>query len=544
MLKFGINFAQHYVQCALCDRSAEYYCYICAERLCLACRDHHIQSDTTTFHAIVLYQDRQPAPSKTEPCRVHQEFCYEMACELCKLPVCSRCKEEDHRSHTFKNINDALKESEKRCNIKIQNIKKAIIPKWRDTLSTLSEEKVESKEEISKIRSQLQDDAKKLKDLVDVIVERNCRSLDCEEERINDYLERQATLISGYITNNEQLIDNYEDKKRGPYEKLMLRKEIFESDVMEFEETNLKRPVYLRENVSEDNVANLLGKLSIPESTLPQENKNHVESNPVSIAFKLPFSDARHISYVLNNRLWIGNGDGQIVLTDDTGEVLGKINTAQINNQHGCHTVTKEGDLLYIDRFNNSIKKYTSLRMKTTFIVTGDWTPLCIFSSPKNGAILVGEYQSMLARVTRYDKERGEPWSIQFDAEGNPLYQSPLYITENLNGDICTSDGCPNNAVVVVNKDRNHRFTYRGHEGESNFYPRGICIDDQGRILVINEHNSIHVIDQDGHFVTFLLTKCEKTGLQYNVGICINESNTLWTCGKNEVRVFKLSDVM
>ncbi|XP_061189863.1 uncharacterized protein LOC133197710 [Saccostrea echinata] len=467
-----------------------------------------------------------------------------MACELCKLPVCSRCMKEDHRSHTFKNINDALKESEKRCNIKIQNIKKAIIPNWRDTLSTLCEEKVESKEEISKIRSQLQDDAKKLKDLVDVIVEKNLQRFDYEEKRMNNDLERQANLISGYITKNEQLIDNYEDKMRGPYEKLMLRKEIFESDVMEFEETKLKRPIYLRENINEDNVSKLLGKLYIPAETLLQEDKNHVESKPISTAFKLPFSDARHISYVPNNKLWIGNKDGQILLTDDTGEVLGKINTTQKNNQHGCHTVTMEGDLLYVDQLNNSIKKYTSLRMKTTFIVTGDWKPVCIFSSPRNGDILVGLYQSMLARVVRYAKEGNEPWPIQFNAKGDPLYQSPLYITENLNSDICTSDGYPNNAVVVVDKDGIHRFTYRGQQEESNFYPRGICTDVHGRILVINEYNSIHMIDQDGNFVTFLLTKCEKTGLHYDVGICRNENNTLWTCGKNEVKVFKHSNAL
>ena len=76
------------------------------------------------------------------------------------------------------------------------------------------------------------------------------------------------------------------------------------------------------------------------------------------------------------------------------------------------------------------------------------------------------------------------------------MYVHPHYITENINGDICTSD-IGKHAVVVVDGLGNYRFSYEGHE--RNFSPYGICTDTNGRILVCDYKEVVHRLDQDGH---------------------------------------------
>jgi cysteine synthase len=80
---------------------------------------------------------------------------------------------ENHIGHTFKNTDDVLKDTEQPCNHKIQKIKQSVIPKWRSHLATLSADKVTSKQTISDIRTQMQKEAKTVKELVDVILEKN-----------------------------------------------------------------------------------------------------------------------------------------------------------------------------------------------------------------------------------------------------------------------------------------------------------------------------------------------------------------------------------
>ncbi|XP_052685291.1 uncharacterized protein LOC128165117 [Crassostrea angulata] len=108
------------------------------------------------------------------------------------------------------------------------------------------------------------------------------------------------------------------------------------------------------------------------------------------------------------------------------------------------------------------------------FIKTGNWTPLSIHSSHINGDILVGMIKDGESKVTRYNKLGKEIQSIQRDNKGQRLFKYPHYITENINGDTCTSDK-NKRAVVVVNNSGQHRFSYTGQRSE--FYPFGVCTD-------------------------------------------------------------------
>ena len=184
------------------------------------------------------------------------------------------------------------------------------------------------------------------------------------------------------------------------------------------------------------------------------------------------------------------------------------------------------------------IFRITPDRKITEFIKTGNWRPISVHSSRINGDILVGMYKDGEAKVTRYSKSGKEIQNIQRDNQGQGLYRIPHYITENINGDICTSD--KNNAVVVVNKSGQHRFYYTGQR--SQFYPCGICTDVLSHILVCHGSfmsGTIHLLDQDGAFLSSILSPHQ--GIELPRGVCVDDENNLYVgqYGTNTVTVYK-----
>eukprot|EP00105_Crassostrea_gigas_P035774 XP_019919922.1 PREDICTED: uncharacterized protein LOC109617716 [Crassostrea gigas] len=95
-----------------------------------------------------------------------------------------------------------------------------------------------------------------------------------------------------------------------------------------------------------------------------------------------------HISLGKSGRLWVSDGNGNLVQTDLQGNQLQKIKTS--GRDEGYHTVTQDGDLIYTDRYNKVINRITPDNIITELIKTGDWEPLSIHSSHINGDILVG----------------------------------------------------------------------------------------------------------------------------------------------------------
>ena len=246
--------------------------------------------------------------------------------------------------------------------------------------------------------------------------------------------------------------------------------------------------------------------------------------------------NAYHVSLGKSGSVWVSDDDGNLVQTDLQENALQKIKTSSEGT--GYHTVTQNMDVIYADSKKHVIKRITIDNKVTEFIKTGDWEPLSINSSKINGDILAGMTKDKEVKVTRYNKTGREIQSIQRDNKEQELYSNPHYITENINGDICTSD-ISLRAVVVVNKSGHHRFSYSGQQ--SVFLPRGTCTDVVGHIIVCDgyfENRTIDILDQDGQFLRFLLKEQDVT-VFYSV--CIDDENNLHVGQylSNKVAVFK-----
>ena len=272
-----------------------------------------------------------------------------------------------------------------------------------------------------------------------------------------------------------------------------------------------------------------------------------------------------HISVVTPDKLWVSNW-GKLKQVDGKGHVLRTLDDEyEYWSGGGGHTVSVKGDLVFIAEAGNSVQPTASdgLRKRLygihkmtadgsiTTLLTLDlpnFSPDCIHSSHINGDLLIGlsSYSyPRIGRVMRCDGTGRKIADIEFDEEGQRLYEYPRYITENkMNGDIVVSD-CYTGAIVVVDRSGRHRFDYTGHSTDRSFRPSGVCTDLLGRILVSHSVTDddwkydfcISLLDQDGRFLTRLLT--EQADEFISMPLNVDDNYNIYVAYYEIVKVFR-----
>lgn len=315
-------------------------------------------------------------------------------------------------------------------------------------------------------------------------------------------------------------------------------------------------PKFTAGQYTKDDITKLLGRIYVP--AIEPENRNiqpmetlgrqlkpterqdrktsDVKQKPLSSVKKVEeyiipgVRVAFHVSPDKSGRLWVSDLSENLVQTDAMGNRIQKIQTS---GGFGYHSVTQEGYLIYADR-NNQVIKTVGFEI-VEFIRTGKWTPLSIHSSHINGDILLGLRKDGKAKVTRYNKTGEVIKIIRRNEKGEELYDYPYYITENINGDICTSD-INRQAIVVVTNTGQYRFSYTGQK--LRFIPYGLCTDSLSNILVCDGYSkTVHLLDQDGQFLSLLLTK--QQGVCHPFCVRVVDENKLHLCQDNTVVVYK-----
>uniref|UniRef100_A0A8W8JC40 B box-type domain-containing protein n=1 Tax=Magallana gigas TaxID=29159 RepID=A0A8W8JC40_MAGGI len=531
--------AQHYLVCGTedCKRNCQFYCNPCHQRLCEGCRDEHQKSPDTKEHEVVTYKQRKPQLPE-EKCNLHPKRNVEILCKECNVPLCAKCIFlKEHAGHQLDDLEEKYAEKVAFCRSEISKIQEYYLSTSQGLKKEIKEDVMEIKKTMDNIRNSIKAEAESLKELVDRVTSDKLEQANKIEETLLKTLNLQKKTYEDYTEYLEKLLKEFHRYKSITNFRVLFSEDFDKLKIQSIPETTqLVLPVFTAGQFYKDDVSKLLGSVNFP-NTKP-DNRRIKPMETASTQLKLTGKQTRrdvekldmkqtlslsssvtkvreytvpgvdnvcHISLGKSGRLWGSDDSGNLVQIDLQGNQLQKIQTS--GKYEGYHTVTQDGDLIYTDRKNKVINRIQQDNTITTIIKTGDWEPLSIHSSQINGDILVGMEKGVKAKVTRYNKTGKEIQNIQRDNKGQELYSHPHYITENINGDFCSSD-CNKQVVVVVNNSGQHRFSYTGRG--SGFWPYGICTDLLGHIIVCNSYagnNSLHIIDQDGQFLSLLLSK-------------------------------------
>nr|XP_022343362.1 uncharacterized protein LOC111136647 isoform X2 [Crassostrea virginica] len=547
--------AQYYLICGTedCETDCQLYCRDCHRPLCEQCKDEHLKSPVTKNHEIVLYvpckDQRRMEKRKRNPTQNSDIFRRNG-----KLPVCLNCfTKEDHQDERCDNIEEIYEEKYALWQSKISKIKTYFLPTSQGLKTDIENDATKIKKIMKSSRESMMAEAASLKETVDSVTSENIRYSKSLETFLHRMLKSQEATYDDYITYLEKM--NYEFQKYlSSLDKKLLLSETLK--IRTIPETMRPVPPVFIAGYFFKNVEKLLGRVGIPtkkpekrEIKPMEEISTHIKSAKKQLdqsteksnlerilslfssitkvrEYVLPVHNASHVSVDKSGILWVNSSgcSGRLVSIDLEGNLLKRINTNSSCGNGSFFTVMQGVDLIYID--GDEIFRLEPHHKITEFIKTGDWQPLSLHSSRINGDILVGMVgmeKDGEAKVTRYTKTGKEIQNIQRDDQGQDLYHNPLYITENINGDICTSDPCKR-AVVVVNKSGQHRFSYAGQG--SGLFPWGICTDVLGNILVSDSNsNTVHLVDQNGEFLSFILST---QGIRTPFSLCVDDENNLY----------------
>ncbi|XP_078320096.1 uncharacterized protein LOC111114020 [Crassostrea virginica] len=483
-------------------------------------------------------------------------------CKECQIPLCSKCStSKEHYRHTFGDLEEIYAEKYKCQQSEFAKIQRYFLPTTQSLKKDIKRDVTEIKNIMESIRTSMKGEAESLKNLLDEVTLENMEHTYTIEKSLLKVLESQETTYDDYIAYLERMTDEFQKHLSFTNKKLLFSKTLKIETIPETTKPAL--PVFIKSQFNKKYVTTLLGRVYVQESKQRRRNFKPIEeiftplkstekhlnqskeksdiiqtlslSNSVTKVreYSVPgVHCALHVSVDKSGKLWVSDGSGNLVQTDQEGNLLQKIQTS--DKDEGNHTATQDGDLIYTDRDKKSIYIITPDKKVTEIIKTKDWRPGSVHSSRINGDILVGMDTDEEAKVTRYSKAGKEIQNIQWNNEGQELYSEPDYITENINGDICTSD-YGKDSLVVVNKSGQHRFSYTGQG--SVFRPWGICTDVLGHILV--GERSVHLLDQDGRFLTFIVSSQQE--FEHLVCVCVDDENNLYVgqLANSSVSVYK-----
>lgn len=532
--------AQHYLVCGTkdCKRNCQFYCNPCHLPLCEQCRNEHQKGAKTKKHDMVPYKKRKRQPPE-EKCIEHPTRNIDMMCEDCHVLVCSKCATNDHRRHALNDLETIYSENYALCLQKVYQINRELIPSSNDMQKDIKEDVTEIKSIMDTIREYIVTDGEKHKLLVDTVISDNIEKVNRIEKSLIEKLQSDDKTYRDYTLHLESLVKEFHSYLSST--KLQSNPIIFAL----FDRLQIKPipattkpipPVFAAVDYGKDDVAELLGKIFVPDTKPINRKKQLINSSTVTKLrdYNVPsVYNASHVSLGKPNIIWVSDGSGDLVQIDLDMNQLLKIQTSGGNE--GYHTVTLDGDLIYTDKDNNIINKINKDHKISEFIKTGVWEPISIHSSNINGDILVGMTKDGEGKVARFNKTGKEIQNIQVDQKRRKLYKYPHYITENtIGGDVCTSD-LNKRTVEVVKKSGQYRFSYKGQKAE--FSPYGICSDIFGHILVCDvDSNTVHILFQDGQFLA--LHDCS---VKYPCSVSVDDESNLhvgWY-STNKVTVYK-----
>lgn len=524
------------ITCNYCENPALRFCDDCQVELCVDCVSKHIDQYGTLSHEIVRFIDKNDQLVIPE-CKHHPGRRCEAFCQQCQIPVCTKCLIGAHSSHNTEDIFSIVENKKKEIKKETKKIEDTLLRGYRIKydniqikLSKISFESFSEKQKNEKQR-------KIWHKMVDVIFDECASLIQSKKDFDKDLLETNQGYVKNIISDLSEMIkcNNKILESNKPAEIInFIWKTPIEIEEICYIDTKIPRASLVtktgRKLEMSIELENIVASLS---SSLDVSAFSDVP--PLSTGIIL--NNAKLVSSIdtKNNRICRVNCVGTIDAWVTTGEK--KLKRLGIQGEGPvdipCQyspidiALTKERELVYSDnRTVNIVKQGKSEILINT---VKDWNPrgLCCTTY---GDILVSVFntEDNSNKVVRYDGQKITQ-EIYKDENGKHIFkegETILFLTENVNGDICVSDGNADKVVVVDSTGR-FRFQYDGLAAskEESFDPRCIITDSQSHIIVSDMSNDcLHILDVNGRFLR-CVDNCE---LDTPLGLSLDSKERLW----------------
>lgn len=493
--------------CKDCGEDCVFFCETCGKDLCSIHKGVHMVDLDNANHFVILYRERNGYFIKNEYCETHEKLVCKLWCDKCDVPFCDECwkeKKKDHETHAVMEVFEAYKKYKEEFKPKIAQLRSEVLPYNRAILAGIEPDIPECEAQIHDLKMKMKDKAERLKKYIDKCVKKKCpKRLKRLENKIIAQLNQQCIDLQEHIDYLRELVYRYEHSANKPAEFLLFLKDHPLDKVPDIPESCKELPeMTFNTEVTKEDVLKLLGEITVEETgnrkpeyrfTLERlKVVKHLRTVPVT-----GVKSACHMSCKSATEFWISD-KVNLVLIDQTGKKLSDVKD-KLDKECGVHAVTKDGDLIYIDKKSN-VRKLSKDKPSTLINRKESWETLSVFCSFESDDIFVGMiiHNINRAMVVRYSSDGKEKHFIECEH-----YTTPLFVTENHNQDVVVSNHEGNSgSVVVTNGGGEYRFSFNGPPKEPGFKPRSICVDGLSNILVYDANSkAILMIDVDGNYL-------------------------------------------
>ncbi|XP_078330175.1 uncharacterized protein LOC144624381 [Crassostrea virginica] len=446
--------------CSQCQEGTEFYCHSCHQDLCCQCKEKHVIDLDSKHHDVRIYRERFSYYPKQEYCKTHPEQVFKKYCKRCDLPVCYHCRK--HRNHELVNIKIAYEDKKQQIKEIIHNIRSDAIYDRRVLLEELRITKDLKKEsetchkKFSNLSSEMKVKSQRLQLILDSALRKGLLYI---------FFHTDFTVNITNILHSEH---GYNQSVYSPVKFLRFIKKADLSSIQE--STNFAIhcwPPSLPQEIKWVDLIGFLCEIRILQKGHRQAAKDRLlKLMPTPVfqkSIKLGHFFGSDFSFVSTKLIWVHDGHNLILKETTTGENIHLVDDSC--RSEGTNTLTREGELIYVDKnYNINILK-KNRQTKTAFIerTCSTWEPMSLYCSPFNGDLLVGmgipdTYPNPgTGKVLRYNSCGQLTQTIQYDNTGQPLYGIPYIVTENNNGD-----------VVVVERKTTWEKIKLGNTGNRN----------------------------------------------------------------------------
>ncbi|XP_061167379.1 uncharacterized protein LOC133176239 [Saccostrea echinata] len=487
-----------------------------------------------------------------------------MYCNQCDIPVCVTCLASDeHLGHKLLKILQVLDEKKDMIKKEQTELNEIIYPTYQDIASDVQNRMSQLEKEYGDLSTaitkhgedwhrEIDKLVQKLKAEVDLMKNTQLQTLQEHLDEIN----KKISEIKDEIDSIDVAMDSYDisklfsvtydiNKHRNLPEKIVPSLPKFTSGRIQREKFSKIFGTLSSSSFTSENQGYSIKTTQIsPEAGSSPPSKQLLDEPEVVISAVTGYERLYNVACLRNEEIWTSGNDKIMKLFSFIQRSLLKSIKTKSGNEPEDLTVTKSGDLVYIDDSDRTVNIVKNEKIEEV-IRLQNWEPLGVCSTSSGDLLVVMDTDdNKQSKVVRYSGSTKKQ-TIQFDDKGQPLYSSSRsiflieykYISENRNLDICVSDSGAR-AVVVVSQAGKLRFRYTGHTPAPKnepFSPRGITTDSQSHILTADHNNDcVHIIDQNGQFLRYI--KCAHSN---PMGLCTDNNDNLFVA-KCEGQVKKI----